>query len=100
MPALRQQQRFLFYLSISISHLFDIVSNKKGEGIVVGLANILKIKNGSQLNKVEINLPDRNYMYFMGATPISQSKYVLVGAQGLVVTLDTENSEIKGLVKW
>ena len=82
------------------NHLFDIVSNKKGEGIVVGLANILKIKNGSQLNKVEINLPDRNYMYFMGATPISESKYVVVGAQGLVVTLDTENSEIKGLAKW
>ena len=36
----------------------------------------------------------------MGATPISESKYVLVGARGLVVTLDTVTKEIIGLVKW
>ena len=81
-------------------HFFDIVANKNGEGIVVGLANILTIKNGNKLNNIEINLPDKDYLYFMGATPISESKYVLVGARGLVVTLDTVTNEIIGLVKW
>ena len=81
-------------------HFFDIVANENGEGIVVGLANILTIKNGNKLNKIEINLPDQDYLYFMGATPISESKYVLVGARGLVVTLDTVTKEIIGLVKW
>ena len=81
-------------------HFFDIVSNKNGEGIVVGLANILMIKNGSELHKIEIKLPDQNYLYFMGATPISESKYALVGAGGLAVTLDTVTSKITGLVKW
>jgi hypothetical protein len=52
------------------------------------------------LNKIEIAHPDRNYLYFMGATPISESKYVLVGARGLAITLDTETTEIMGLVKW
>ena len=81
-------------------HFFDIVTNKNGEGIVVGLANILTIKNGRELNKIEINFPDRDYLYFMGATPISESKYVLVGAGGLAVTFDTTSAEIIGLVKW
>ena len=62
--------------------------------------NILTIENGSEFNKIEINLPDRNYLYFMGATPISESKYVLVGARGLAVTLDTTTTEIMGLIKW
>ena len=81
-------------------HFFDIVANKNGEGIAVGLASILTIKNGSELNKIEIAHPDRNYLYFMGATPISESKYVLVGALGLAITLDTATTEIMGLVKW
>jgi hypothetical protein len=81
-------------------HFFDIVANKNGEGIAVGLASILTIKNGSELNKIEIAHPDRNYLYFMGVTPISESKYVLVGALGLVITLDTVTTEIMGLVKW
>ena len=81
-------------------HFFDIVTNKNGEGIVVGLANILTIKNGGVLNKIKINLPGRDYLYFMGATPISESKYVLVGARGLAVTLDTTTIEIIRLVKW
>ena len=81
-------------------HFFDIVTNKNGEGIVVGLANILTIKNGGALNKFKIDLPDRDYLYFMGATPISESKYVLVGAGGLAVTFDTTSAEIIGLVKW
>ena len=81
-------------------HFFDIAANKNGQGIVIGLANILTIENGSELNKIEINLPDRNYLYFMGATPISESKYVLVGARGLAVTLDTTTTEIMGLIKW
>ena len=81
-------------------HFFDIVTNKHGEGIVVGLANILTIKNGGALNKIKIDLPDRDYLYFMGATPISESKYVLVGAGGLAVTFDTTSAEIIGLVKW
>ena len=81
-------------------HFFDIVTNKNGEGIVVGLANILTIKNGGVLNKIKIDLPERDYLYFMGATPISESKYVLVGAGGLAVTFDTTSAEIIGLVKW
>ena len=81
-------------------HFFDIAANKNGQGIVIGLANILTIENGSELNKIEINLPDRNYLYFMGASPISESKYVLVGARGLAVTLDTTTTEIMGLIKW
>jgi hypothetical protein len=81
-------------------HFFDIVSNKSGEGIIVGLANILMIKDGSELSKIEINLRDHDYLYFMGATYVSKSQYVLVGARGLVVNLDTETSEISGLVKW
>ncbi len=81
-------------------HFFDIAANKNGKGIVIGLANILTIENGRELNKIDINLPDRNYLYFMGATPISESKYVLVGARGLAVTLDTSTTEIMGLIKW
>ena len=81
-------------------HFFDIAANKNGQGIVIGLANIITIENGSELIKIEINLPDRNYLYFMGATPISESKYVLVGARGLAVTLDTTTTEIMGLIKW
>jgi hypothetical protein len=81
-------------------HFFDIVANENGEGIAVGLASILTIKNGSELNKIEIAHPDRDYLYFMGVTPISESKYVLVGARGLAITLDTATTEIMGLVKW
>ena len=81
-------------------HFFDIVANENGEGIAVGLASILTIKNGSELNKIEIAHPDRNYLYFMGATPISESKYVLVGARGLAVTFDATTTEIMGLIKW
>ena len=36
----------------------------------------------------------------MGATPLSESKYALVGARGLAITLDTSTAEINGLVKW
>ena len=81
-------------------HFFDIAANKNGQGIVIGLANILTIENDSELNKIEINLPYRDYLYFMGATPISESKYVLVGARGLAVTFDTTTTEIMGLIKW
>ena len=96
----REQARIELLNSGVKKHFFDIVANENGEGIVVGLANILTIKNGNKLNKIEINLPDQDYLYFMGATPISESKYVLVGARGLVVTLDTVTKEIIGLVKW
>ena len=48
------------------NHLFDIATNKNGEGIVVGLANILAIKNGNKLEKIELDLPDLNYLYFDG----------------------------------
>ena len=82
------------------NHLFDIVANKNGEGIAIGLANILAIKNGNKLKKIEIDIPDLNYLYFMGATPLSESKYALVGARGLAITLDTSTAEINGLVKW
>jgi len=81
-------------------HFFDIVANENGEGIIVGLANILVIKNELEFSQVEIDRPDRNYLYFMGATPISESKYVLVGARGLAVTLDTTTTKINGLIKW
>ena len=47
-------------------HFFDIVANKNGEGIVVGLANILTIKNGNELNKIEINLPDQRLFILHG----------------------------------
>ena len=82
------------------NHLFDIATNKNGEGIVVGLANILAIKNGNKLEKIELDLPDLNYLYFMGATSLSESKYALVGARGLAITIDTSTAEINGLVKW
>lgn len=81
-------------------HFFDIVANKTGDGIIVGLANILTIRNGSELSKVAISRPDREYLYFMGAAPVSETKYVLVGARGLAVSLDSATSEISGLVKW
>jgi photosystem II stability/assembly factor-like uncharacterized protein len=81
-------------------HFFDIVANENGEGIVVGLANILTIKNGSELTSIEIDHPDRNYLYFMGAAPISETKYLLVGAGGLTATLDTATAEMIGSVKW
>ncbi|MDA9657766.1 YCF48-related protein [bacterium] len=82
------------------THLFDITANKNGDGIVVGLANILTIENGNELKKIELDLPDLNYLYFMGAASLSDSKYALVGARGLAVTLDTSTAEINGLVKW
>ena len=81
-------------------HFFDIVANENGEGIVVGLANILTIKNGNELDTIEIDRPDRDYLYFMGAVPISETKYFLVGAGGLTVTLDTATAEMTGSVKW
>ncbi|MFT6005339.1 MAG: photosystem II stability/assembly factor-like uncharacterized protein [Pseudoalteromonas tetraodonis] len=81
-------------------HLFDITANQDGEGIVVGLANILVIKNGKQLNPIEIDRPDRNYLYFMGAAPISNTKYILVGAGGMAVTFDTATADMKEVVKW
>ena len=81
-------------------HFFDIVANENGEGIVVGLANILTIKNGNEIDIIEIGRPDRDYLYFMGAAPISETKYFLVGAGGLTVTLDTATAEMIGSVKW
>lgn len=81
-------------------HFFDIVANEDGGGLIVGLANIFAIENGENLKGVEIDRPDRNYLYFMGATSISDSKYVLVGAGGLAITLDVTTSQMTGLIKW
>lgn len=81
-------------------HFFDITANENGEGIVVGLANILTIKNGNELNTIEIDRPDRDYLYFMGATPISETKYFLVGAGGVAMTLDTATTQMMGSIKW
>ena len=99
-PKDEEQVRVKLLNSEVNNHLFDIVANKNGEGIVVGLASILAIKNGNKLKKIEIDIPDLNYLYFMGATPLSESKYALVGARGLAITLDTSTAEINGLVKW
>jgi photosystem II stability/assembly factor-like uncharacterized protein len=81
-------------------HLFDITANQDGEGIVVGLANILLIRNGNQLIPVEIDRPDRNYLYFMGAALISNTQYVLVGAGGMAVTFDTATAGMNAVLKW
>ena len=81
-------------------HLFDIVANENGGGLIIGLANIFVIENGRNLRAVEIDRPDRNYLYFMGATPISESKYILVGARGLAISLDVATAQITGLIKW
>jgi photosystem II stability/assembly factor-like uncharacterized protein len=81
-------------------HLFDITANQDGEGIVVGLANILVIRNGKPLIHVEIHRPDRNYLYFMGAALVSNTKYVLVGTGGMAVTFDTETAGMNGVLKW
>ncbi|MFT5334101.1 MAG: photosystem II stability/assembly factor-like uncharacterized protein [Halioglobus sp.] len=81
-------------------HFFDIVSNENGEGIVIGLANILTIGNSNEFRKIEIDRPDRDYLYFMGAAPISDTKYFLVGAGGMTVTLDTATAEMAGSAKW
>ncbi|MFT5611822.1 MAG: photosystem II stability/assembly factor-like uncharacterized protein [Polaribacter sp.] len=81
-------------------HFFDITANENGEGIVVGLANILTIKNGNELNTIEIDRPDRDYLYFMGAAPISGTKYFLVGAGGVAMTLDTATTQMMGSIKW
>ncbi len=81
-------------------HFFDIVANEDGGGLIVGLANIFAIENGKNFRGVEIDRPDRNYLYFMGATSISESKYVLVGARGLAITLDVTTAQMTGLIKW
>lgn len=81
-------------------HFFDVVANKTGEGLAVGLANILAIKNGSELKTVQIHSPHRDYLYFMGASHISGKKYFLVGTGGMAMTLDTETGEMVGSVKW
>ena len=99
-PKIEEQARVKLLNSKTNNHLFDIVANKNGEGIAVGLANILAIKDGNKFNKIEIDLPDLNYLYFMGVTPLSESKYALVGARGLAITLDTSTEEINRLVRW
>ena len=82
------------------AHLFDIASNGNGEGVIVGLANILTINNGGELSRIEIGRPDRNYLYFTGATAISESNYILVGARGLAVKIDTSTAQLTDLVRW
>ena len=77
MPKDKEQARVKLLNSEANNHLFDIAANKNGEGIAVGLANILSIKNGNKLKKIKLDLPDLNYLYFMSATPLSDSEYAL-----------------------
>ena len=100
MPEVAVPARVSFVDSGVEQHFFDIVANENGGGLIVGLANIFAIEDGKNLRAVKIDRPDRNYLYFMGATPISESKYVLVGARGLAVTFDTTTTKINGLIKW
>lgn len=99
-PEVEVPARVSFVDSGVEQHFFDIVANENGGGLIVGLANIFVIENGKKLTGVEIDRPDRNYLYFMGATSISESKYVLVGARGLAITLDVTTAQMTGLIKW